>query len=897
MDFLQINRLLDPVLGRLGRESLALSEAELLKSRFWDAGEDILLRQDFRFKKTAWGNWTVSNSFVANEFVYKYLREHPADEPELLLLLEDLAKALNAQCVFCPADPRMVLQAGKIRLAASELSNDPYIEEDPGDLQKFTTHLPVHTLRAVAASEPINEWGPKAQEQHIETLGWIKIEGKALNERMFVARIQGHSMDDGKRGIKDKRFAIFELWPAGDRKDKIILARGSINDPETGFYALKRYTPEPRDKNRERNLIRLESLNQDKEKYPDLVITATNETDFTIVAEYLFMLEERDFARKPRKLTAPGSRDISSASAHEKIAGRLHNLLDDFFAENVPEKEKAAAITEEFWTCNLVCLSSEEGTLCIEAGPLKGMPGLVKKLEVNSGDKKWFAPAGNFRDKCWRINVAPSNQSYVWNAPGFEDLLDEELQALETQGISISEVTYFKVDADGIGRKINADQVSIGQTYRLIIPPGIEIDNAVVDLQNLENDWRFLELLIDNSVSTRKLLEKLGIKLANIEPTLKWVVNVPTEWRQNLKGQFYPCFTPDQKPVLQITADYVCDDEEAAVFLAGNGRAEKIMLNAGNSWLIELPELKSGHYLLEVLFQKTRVVPARVAFKIIGEPEHTLAAGISVKLKDESLSFDLNGHLTIKMPLDKFFDENPELCIDGPPFWPSSISAEQGIRKFISRVELNAAGELELEKIVELACNYKRIALPFDLLMDFREAGLLRICIDPCFDSDLIGAELKKKIQTLLPGIKDMAGNFSLIKSFWLAPITKILNYQITEINYGSEGCSHQFIAFGLNETTRDHIGKIRTNLRRILVLTMPAADMLDNSSGSLRSFANSLCWQFNTFEVILTDGLKWLLHKRNTNFTPRVFDLSELATEEKSLSLEEFIHEFAVGV
>ncbi|MEW6713145.1 MAG: hypothetical protein AB1403_25215, partial [Candidatus Riflebacteria bacterium] len=367
MDFLKINRLLDPVTERLAEELLAQPESELLKSRFWDAGEDILLRQDFRFKKTPWGNWTTSNSYIANEFVYKYLREHPTEEPELEPLVDQLAEALKIHCVFCPADPRIVLQGGKIRLAAAELSNYPFIENDPGDLQKFTTHLPVHTLEAVAASEPINEWGPKAQEKHIETLGWIKIDGKALNERMFVARIRGHSMDNGKRGIADGKFAVFELWPKGSRAERIVLARGSINDPETGFYALKQYKPEPRDENRERRLIHLKSLNQDKEKYPDLVLTVKDESDFTIVAEFLFMLDTRDFARLPRKLSAPGSRDISSASAYEKITKRLHSSLDAFIAENESKEEKAGADEDAQWACNMICLSDEDGALHLEA--------------------------------------------------------------------------------------------------------------------------------------------------------------------------------------------------------------------------------------------------------------------------------------------------------------------------------------------------------------------------------------------------------------------------------------------------------------------------------------------------------------------------------------------------
>ena len=57
---------------------------------------------------------------------------------------------------------------------------------------------------------------------------------------MFVARIVGNSMDDGRSGLVNSRYAVFELWPTGSRQGLIVLARGSFSDPETGSYAVKK---------------------------------------------------------------------------------------------------------------------------------------------------------------------------------------------------------------------------------------------------------------------------------------------------------------------------------------------------------------------------------------------------------------------------------------------------------------------------------------------------------------------------------------------------------------------------------------------------------------------------------------------------------------------------------
>ena len=65
-------------------------------------------------------------------------------------------------------------------------------------MEKYVSHLPIRNLEAVAASEPEGEWGPNAQEDMGDVLGWVRVNmpGVVLNDRMFVARIKGQSMDD-----------------------------------------------------------------------------------------------------------------------------------------------------------------------------------------------------------------------------------------------------------------------------------------------------------------------------------------------------------------------------------------------------------------------------------------------------------------------------------------------------------------------------------------------------------------------------------------------------------------------------------------------------------------------------------------------------------------------------
>ena len=107
---------------------------------------------------------------------------------------------------------------------------------------------------------------PLFEGEVIETLGWLRVSvGRMLNRRMFVAQVEGKSMDDGRSGLVDGGYAVFELWPSGTRQFLNVLVRGAFSDPETGSYAVKKYVADERDEEGRHRRIALVSLNPDKE--------------------------------------------------------------------------------------------------------------------------------------------------------------------------------------------------------------------------------------------------------------------------------------------------------------------------------------------------------------------------------------------------------------------------------------------------------------------------------------------------------------------------------------------------------------------------------------------------------------------------------------------------------
>lgn len=266
-------RSFDPLLARLADSPTTLSERELLEATHWNLCEDARLREDVRFRETPWGRWMRAEDLIANDATYRWLHAERRSAMSVEAALQRASELFGRRCVICPDDPRFVLRHDDVCLVASELSSAPVVNAEIGDLEKYTTHLPLHSLKAAAASEPAGQWGPAAQEQAIETLGWVRVSlpGRRLNDRMFVAQVEGHSMDDGKSGLVDGGYAVFELWPSGTHQALNVLVRGAFHDPETGSYAVKKFVADQRDEHGRHHRVALVSLNPDKQRYPDKI--------------------------------------------------------------------------------------------------------------------------------------------------------------------------------------------------------------------------------------------------------------------------------------------------------------------------------------------------------------------------------------------------------------------------------------------------------------------------------------------------------------------------------------------------------------------------------------------------------------------------------------------------
>lgn len=105
--------------------------------------------------------------------------------------------------------------------------------------EKYQSAVPVYDL-AVAA-------GSFSEAQAPETKGWAKVHtARQLDKRTFVARVVGHSMEDG---IPDGSWGLFRMWPVGSAPSataldgrRVVVQLRDETDPDTGGqYTLKRW--------------------------------------------------------------------------------------------------------------------------------------------------------------------------------------------------------------------------------------------------------------------------------------------------------------------------------------------------------------------------------------------------------------------------------------------------------------------------------------------------------------------------------------------------------------------------------------------------------------------------------------------------------------------------------
>jgi type I restriction enzyme R subunit len=158
---------------------------------------------------------------------------------------------------------------------------EPFVRVLPGQA-RYPEDVPLLTLKIAA--------GGFSETQEIEVDDWVRPATKRdLRKGMFVARVEGHSMEPM---IPDDSWCLFASPVTGSRQGRIVLAQHrSIHDPETGgSYTVKRYKSQKTagaDGSWHHTRVILEPLNP---AFNPIVIEDVDETEVAVVAELMEVL-------------------------------------------------------------------------------------------------------------------------------------------------------------------------------------------------------------------------------------------------------------------------------------------------------------------------------------------------------------------------------------------------------------------------------------------------------------------------------------------------------------------------------------------------------------------------------------------------------------------------------
>lgn len=867
----------DRIVERYAGASVSFTEHEAL-GQLWAHGEDCYLREDLRFRKTPWGRWILSEAILANDTIYSDLHARERSAIALDEAVATVAGHFGRPATFCSGDPRFVLRNDQIRLSASELSDNPVVEDaDPSD--QFTTHLPLHTLKAAAASRPMGEWGKAARDQNVETIGWIPVNlhGRRLNERMFVAQVEGHSMDDGRSGLRDGGYAVFELWPAGSKQLLNVLVRGAFHDPETGSYAVKKYVADERDEEGQHSRVALVSLNPDKERYPDIVLDPQDDGEVAVVAKVVQALASDDFMRRPKPQRRAGRRALTGHEAMRNVGRNLAERLESFFDSTPSHSDEESGDGNELaaWSGRLVCLDPADGGVCLEVGPLGQIAPLVAKLCVVGTLRRSYLLPANARARPERVPVQPGDGPWRWEALykngaalSAEDATDLDLQldALEVQAPAVDRVSVFRVDATGAGRLQSGTTLAPGQAYRLLLPPGIGLDSLG---EAMQGGWRIwsIDLARTADPQTRSTIEALDLALGEPWPRLEW--GLPARrWAVSPRGAEFPRFGGSDDVLVQVRGLDGEPDELAVLFLHGPGGTSKVELPHVANAAVGLGSLAVGRWACRLLHPRTDVRASTLYFDVSNAIDVAVPADCSVHVGDAAL-----GRSDTRV-FDFSQDTAATLSATAPPGWPVTLRWRVTGETVLGRCQAGEGGRVDFAQVVGPLRDHAGRAHLADVVLDFAELGRTVVRHKQTRKQDEIARQLAALWHERQGLVRRNLGSWLALQKSWFAPAIALLGYnthELKEVAVASEHCN--FGAWRLVVDKRSK-GAIRHRNARLLVVTADVDATLAAESEAL----DDLCEELELREAVLvTDGQVWTSHRLGVRTKQQRWDLAAL--------------------
>lgn len=587
----------------------------------------------------------------------------------------------------------------------------------------------------------------------------------------------------------------------------------------------------------------------------------------------------------------PEYRDLASTEGQESIRGRLRAALDRALEAPVLAGDAKTPGPVTRAAARLVCLAADEGGLHVETDALPDLPTFVKRLQLVGSAGGTLVLAANLRTRTWLTRVAPAAGRYRWTAPGFEEELGARLAGLTTDGLPADSVTVFRVDAAGIGRTMTGRVLTPGRQYRVVFPPGSSpLPDGTAGVTASADGWRMWEFTApDPNGTDSSSLAACGLELGVAPPRLSWVAVGPSGYHSSSTGESVPGFAPGETPTLLITAPQPVGAGELAVFVLSGEQFRVLQLPPGREWLVGLDGLPVGRHAVQVLHRSTEVPPEWEPFVVGPTPTLLPAAHLAVALRGERLVADPDGTFLADGDFSELLCGPEGLELTAPRYTNVRPIWDDGRRLRLRTACGQSDGSVDLTQVVARTGDARRLALEGNLVLECAELGRVVLRHSRTRDPAETGSRLRELLQSWGDTLAGLGDQFPLIRSAWLTPVFEVLGYEMRDL--GPEelaGMPAGTTAVQLFQQLRREKRVVRTPAG-VLLLAAAGSDFTLDAVARLRGEADKLCHRCDCEFALVTQGTRWLRHRRGYWAPARVWDLYEITRAGAESQFAEF--------
>lgn len=540
----------------------------------------------------------------------------------------------------------------------------------------------------------------------------------------------------------------------------------------------------------------------------------------------------------PHGAARPGQRNITGQAALDEQAKRLGRRVASFFDGTAPDAddEDATTVPNVVWETRLVCLDVAAGGLQLELGPLNDLPFFVKKLRVVGGED-WDAVvlAANAKLRPTRVSVRPGTGPWRCEAVGFEDEQDLGLDQLALGALDVTTPIVFRVDADGVGQLVKSTTLSLGQAYRLLLPPNVGGEAGTA----LDDGWRIwaLDLAAQISPSTGDALKSLSLDVGVASPRLEWALVPPSAWRTNARGDSYPVFDEGTALLVNVNGVALEDGDEAMLFLHGPSGTERLALSTGG--LVSLGKPAAGRWACALLHSRTNVQSAALVFEVVQSVTEYVSAAWTTSVPQGLASLEATA----------------------PPGWPISVrwGGLAAHEETIATVYGNDDRTVSFEGVHPLLEARAARAFVADLVVDFRELGRRLLPLDGRASLKEVREQLIALWQQRSELVQSRKGMWLQLMPTWFEPTAMRLGYGVESLAMPDGADAPHDLAAWLLTIDERMTGSITRSPSRVLVLTTDVDSVLRD----LRAWIDDACTLAKVRDAIVTDGTRWTMHRK----------------------------------